>query len=165
MFTCLECAPNFDGNPEGALHVTLGDIGYNPAMMPVLIGLHGAYYTVLFRPGEYNVYLLCPPILRLILLMFAGVDYNAREMYNMHLDNEYYAGELHEDEYCESQFPEGVLWPEGGRVAEPRVEGPGICRPRRNIVFILPSTLPMSWRPEAPGGQRRVYGARRRRRV
>ncbi len=32
----------------------------------------------------------------------SGVDYNAREMYNMHLDNEYYAGKLHEDEYQES---------------------------------------------------------------
>ena len=30
---------------------------------------------------------------------FAGVDYNAREMDNMRLDNEYYAGELHKDEY------------------------------------------------------------------
>ena len=29
----------------------------------------------------------------------AGADYTAREMYNMHLDNKYYAGKLHEDEY------------------------------------------------------------------
>ncbi len=95
----------------------------------------------------------------------AGVDYNAREMYNMHLDNEYYAGKLHEVEYCESQFPEGMLWPEGGRVAEPRVEGPGIRRPCTNVVFVPPSTLPMSWGPEAPGGQCRVYGARHHTRV
>ena len=53
--------------------------------------------------------------------MFPGVDYNAREMYNMHLDNDYYAGKLHEEEYRESRIPEGMLWPEGGRVAEPRV--------------------------------------------
>ena len=97
--------------------------------------------------------------------MFAGVDYNAREMYNMHLDNEYYAGELHEDEYRESRFPEGALWPEGGRVAERRVEGPGIRRPRTNAVFVPPSTLPMSQGPEAAGGQRGVHRARRARRV
>ena len=103
--------------------------------------------------------------LALMLHMFAGVDYNAREMYNMHGDYEYYAGKLHEDEYRESWFPEGALWPEGGRVAELRVEGPGIRRPRRNIVFIPPSTLPMLWRPEAPGGQRREYRSRRTRRV
>ncbi len=60
--------------------------------------------------------------------MFAGVDYNAREMYNMHLDNEYYAGELHEDEYQESRFPEGALWPEGGRVAELSRRQPCPCR-------------------------------------
>ena len=83
----------------------------------------------------------------------------------MHLDNEYYAGELHEDVYRESQFPEGALWPEGGRVAKPRVERPGICRPRMNVVFVPTSTLPMSWRPEAPGGQFRVYESPRRRRV
>ena len=90
--------------------------------------------------------------------MFSGVDYNAREMYNMHLDNEYYAGELHEDEYCESQFPEGVLWPEGGRVAEPRAEGPGVCRPHTYVVFMPPSTLPLLGRLETLGGWRRVYG-------
>ena len=71
-------------------------------MMPALIGLHGAYYTVLFRPGEYTVYPLYAPILQLVLHVFAGVDYNAREMYNMHLDNKYYAGKLFEDEYRES---------------------------------------------------------------
>ena len=95
----------------------------------------------------------------------AGVDCNAREMYNMHLDNEYYAGELNEDEYRESRFLESMLWPDGGRVAEPRVEGPGICRPHTSIVFMPPSTLPMLWRPEAPGGRRGVYGAQRCRRV
>ena len=93
-----------------------------------------------------------------MLHMFAGVDYNAREMYNMHLDNEYYAGELHKDEYRESRFPEGALWPEGGRVAEPRVDGPGICRPRTNAVFVAPSTVPMPRGPGAGGGQRRVHG-------
>ena len=29
----------------------------------------------------------------------AGVDYNARENYNMSLDNEFYAGDIQEDEY------------------------------------------------------------------
>ena len=75
--------------------------------------------------------------------MFPGVDYNAREMYNMHLDNKYYAGELHEDEYRESQFPEGMLWPKGGRLAEPRVEGSGIHWHHTNVVFMPPTTLPM----------------------
>ena len=59
MFARLECALNFDGNPENMLCVALvlteGEVWYNPAMTPVVIGLHGAYYMVLFRPGEYIV--------------------------------------------------------------------------------------------------------------
>ena len=91
LFARLECAPNFDGNPQNVLRVahvlTEGKVRYNLAVTPVVIGLHGAYYMVLFRPGEYIVYPLCAPSLQLILHVFAGVDYNAREMYNMHLDN------------------------------------------------------------------------------
>ena len=97
--------------------------------------------------------------------MFPGVDYNAREMHNMHLDNDYYAVELHEEEYRESRIPEGMLWPEGGRVAEPRVDGPGIRRPRTNAVFVRPSTVSMPRGPGAGGGQRRVHGVQRARRV
>ena len=59
LFARLECAPNFYGNLENALSVALvlteGKVRYNLAMTPALIGLHGAYYTVLFRPGEYIV--------------------------------------------------------------------------------------------------------------
>ena len=56
LFTHLECALNFDGNPENALSVALvlteGKVRYDVAMTPALVGLHGAYYTVLFRPGD-----------------------------------------------------------------------------------------------------------------
>ena len=83
----------------------------------------------------------------------------------MHLDNDYYAGKLHKEEYRESRILEGMLWPEGGRVAEPRVEGPGIRQPRTNAVFIPPSTVPMSRGPEAAGRQRRVHRAWCSRRV
>ena len=59
LFARLECAPNFNGNPEDALIAALvlteGKVRYNLAMTPALIGLHGAYYTVLFHPGEYIV--------------------------------------------------------------------------------------------------------------
>ena len=59
LFAQLECAPNFDGNPEDALSaaivLTEGEVRYDVAMTPALVGLHGAYYTVLFRPGEYIV--------------------------------------------------------------------------------------------------------------
>ncbi len=82
----------------------------------------------------------------------------------MHLDNDYYAGELHEEEYWESRIPEGMLWPEGGRVAEPRIDGPGIRRPRTIAVSRL-STMSMPRGPGAGGGQRRVHGVRRARRV
>ena len=65
MFTRLECAPNFDGSPENALSVALvlteGKVWYSPAMTPALIGIHGAFYIVLFRPGEFIVYPLCAP--------------------------------------------------------------------------------------------------------
>ena len=59
LFTRLECAPNFDGNPENVLSVafvlTEGEVRYSLAMTPALIRLHGAYYMVLFHPGEYIV--------------------------------------------------------------------------------------------------------------
>ena len=59
LFARLECAPNFDGNPEDALSadivLTDGKVRYDVAMTPALVGLHGAYYTVLFCPGEYIV--------------------------------------------------------------------------------------------------------------
>ena len=61
----------------------------------------------------------------------------------MHLDNEYYAGELHEDEYHENWFPEGMLQPKSDRVAKPRAEGPGIRQPHMHVVFMPLSTLPL----------------------
>ena len=82
----------------------------------------------------------------------AGVDYNARENYNMSLDNEFYAGDIQEDEYYGSQWPGADLWPEGGRVAEPRAEGPRIHRPHTNLVLPPLSAPPMSGRPETLGG-------------
>ena len=75
----------------------------------------------------------------------AGVDYNARENYNMSLDNEFYAGNLREDEYYGSRWLEADLWPEGGCVAKPRMEGPVIRRPCANqVITLLPDvTLPL----------------------
>ena len=87
LFAHLECAPNFDGNPEGMLHVALGDVGYNPVMTPALIRLHGAYYMVLFHPGECNGYSFDLICIASEFAFAAGVDYNARENYNMSLDN------------------------------------------------------------------------------
>ena len=73
MFACLECASNFDGNPENVLRVALvlleGEVWYNPAMTPALIGLHGAYYMVLFHPGEYLGYVSYAILLLLISLV------------------------------------------------------------------------------------------------
>ena len=73
LFTRLECAPNFDSNPENVLRVALvlteGKVWYNPAMTPAVIRLHGAYYMELFHLGECTGHSLCAPILRLILLI------------------------------------------------------------------------------------------------
>ncbi len=56
LFTCLGCAPDYDGNPFNVLEVRMvpGELEYNPAEMPALIGLYGANYTILFYPGEWN---------------------------------------------------------------------------------------------------------------
>ncbi len=55
LFARLECASNFDGNPENVLHVALilleGEVWYNPAMMPTVIGLHGAFLYGLVPSG------------------------------------------------------------------------------------------------------------------
>lgn len=73
LFTPLERAPNFDSNPENVLRVAIvlseGQVWYNLAMMPALIGLHGAYYMVLFRSGEYVGHLSYAMLLLLILLV------------------------------------------------------------------------------------------------
>ena len=84
----------------------------------------------------------------------AGVDYNARKNYNMSLDNEFYAGDIQEDEYYGSQLMEADLWSKGGRVVKSRAEGPGICRPHTNLVLPPPSALSLSGRPKMLGGQR-----------
>ena len=74
----------------------------------------------------------------------AGVDYNAKENYNMSLDNEFYADDIQEDEYYGSLWLEADLWPESGRVAKSRAEGPGICRPHTNLVLPPLSAPPLS---------------------
>ena len=70
----------------------------------------------------------------------------------MSLDNEFYAGDIREDEYYGSRWMEADLWPEGGRVAKSRAEGPGIRWPHTNLVFTPPSTPPLSGRPDMLGG-------------
>ena len=62
-----------------------------------------------------------------------SVDYQAREYKNQELENEFYAEDLQEKEYMECRWPEADMCV---RVAEPRMEGPGICRPRSNPVIL-----------------------------
>ena len=54
LFVHLRCASNFDGNPYDKLSIVImpAHDKYNPAKMPTSIGLHGAYYTIVFRPGK-----------------------------------------------------------------------------------------------------------------
>ena len=64
------------------------------------------------------------------------MDYQASEYENQELENEYFAGDLHEEEYTARRWPESDLCPAGGRVAEPRMAGPGVCRPHSNPVIL-----------------------------
>ena len=50
LFACLECASYFDGNSHDELSVTImpDNIGYDPVETSACIGLHGAYYTVVY---------------------------------------------------------------------------------------------------------------------
>lgn len=58
LFACLRCALNFNGNPHDKLFITIMPdyVEYDPAEMSASIGLHGAYYMFMFRPGEYFVF-------------------------------------------------------------------------------------------------------------
>ena len=55
LFACLGCALNFDGNPYNELSVLIMTVldEYNPGELPASIRLHEAYYTVVFRTGEF----------------------------------------------------------------------------------------------------------------
>ena len=53
LFAHLECASNFDGNLYDKLSIVIisDHDKYKLAQTPASIGLHGAYYTIMFRPG------------------------------------------------------------------------------------------------------------------
>ena len=59
-----------------------------------------------------------------------GVDYHAREVDNMRLDVEFEEGEITKEEHARCRWSADDFAPEGGRIADPRTEGPGIRRPR-----------------------------------
>ena len=44
---------------------------------------------------------------------------------------------LQEEDYLRRRWPEADMWPEGGRVTEPRMEGHGIHRPHAIPAFVL----------------------------
>ncbi len=62
----------------------------------------------------------------------AGVDYREREMENMLMEVEFHDGDISEEEHAQRCWSADEMRPEGGWVAEPRTEGPGIRRPRSN---------------------------------
>ena len=53
---------------------------------------------------------------------------------------------LQEEDYLRHRWPEADIWPESGRVTEPRMEGPGICMSHAIPVFL---PLPEGLRPRA----------------
>ena len=59
-----------------------------------------------------------------------GVDYQDRDAANMLLEQELNDGDITEEEYVCCCWSADEVWPEGGWVANPRMEGPGIRRPR-----------------------------------
>ncbi len=107
-----------------------GDLEYNPAESPGSIGLYGAQYTITFYPGKCEL----PALHRLESVdantFCVGVDYHAREVENMRLDVEFEEGEITEEEHARCRWSADDFAPEGGRIADPRTEGPGIRRPR-----------------------------------
>ena len=60
------------------------------------------------------------------------MDYQAREMENMLLDVEFHDRDISAEEHAWHCWSADELWPEGGWVANPRTEGPGIRQPRGN---------------------------------
>ena len=61
LFTHLECALNFDGNPHDKLSMAImpDNVGYDPAETPTSIGLHGTYYMVLFQSSKCVWFCVC----------------------------------------------------------------------------------------------------------
>ncbi len=59
-----------------------------------------------------------------------GVDYHTREVDNMRLDVEFEEGEITKEQHARCRWSADDFAPEGGRIADPRTEGPGIRRPR-----------------------------------
>ena len=55
LFAHVACMSNFDGNPYDKLFVTImpDSDNYNPGESPTSIRLFEAYFTVVFRPGEF----------------------------------------------------------------------------------------------------------------
>ena len=107
-----------------------GDLEYNPAEMPVSIGLYGARYTITFYPGECYGLRVSFNRVSVLIVSSVGVDYHAREVDNMRLDVEFEEGEISEEEHARCRWSADDFAPEGGRIADPRTEGPGIRRPR-----------------------------------
>ena len=52
LFSHLERAPRYDGNPEADLIAMIGGEKYRPKEMPELIGLYSGKYIMAFEPGE-----------------------------------------------------------------------------------------------------------------
>ncbi len=48
----------------------------------------------------------------------------------MHLDAEFAEGAITEEQHAQRSWSADEFAPLGGRIANPRTEGPGICRPR-----------------------------------
>lgn len=79
------------------------------------------------------------------------MDYQARDAENQELENEYYAGDIQDEEYFRRRWSEAEMWPEGGRVAEPRTEGPSSA-PRESICLTDAGLDEVggAWRPTQP---------------
>ena len=57
------------------------------------------------------------------------MDYQARGTENMLLDVEFHDGDISKEEHAWRCWSADELWPEGGWVADPRMEGPGYTNP------------------------------------
>ena len=90
------------------------------------------------------------------------MDYLAREVDNEMLYTECMDDDssLQEEDYLRRRMPEADMWPEGGRVTEPRMEKPGIRRPCAIPAFIpLPEGLrPIAWPHLVTGAARCTSG-------
>ena len=54
LFTCLVCAPNYDGSPKDGLFIVilLDNMDYDPGEFPASIRHYGGEYTIVFSLGE-----------------------------------------------------------------------------------------------------------------